>query len=420
MIYTFWFPDPNRVFSLLLLIPIFALRWLAAGRLFTLTPLLPLLLLFFALGVLNVYTAPFSRGNVSLLNPLTRETVSVPWAWVMLGRPLLGMALVLSFVEHVRATHRIEGLVLITLALAGLLALLAVGSTQWNSKAFQLRFLIQLLPVYRSFPGAEGGFNANEIAGAIAWLTPVMAGFALYRWKSLALRFIAALLFWLLMLALFLGQSRLAIGGVVVALALLVFLLIPPGRRRVLAFVGLALFVALEGAIMTNRFAPTRVEQTQERDEVSASRRLEMWMQVAAIVRDHPVTGVGMNMYRDVQVRAVYPVTSYETRVLPHAHNEVLQIAADLGIPGVLVFTGCSIVLGFMLLKTWRSGDSKARFVAVGVAGGLLAHAVYGLGDAVALWDRFAFIFWWLTGIATAQYVLVTRQESQSSSFQMN
>ena len=60
-----------------------------------------------------------------------------------------------------------------------------------------------------------------------------------------------------------------------------------------------------------------------------------------------------------------------------------------------------------MLVQSWRKGDSQARILAVAVAGGLLAHAVYGLGDAITLWDRLAFIFWWLLGLAGAQYILV-------------
>ena len=49
----------------------------------------------------------------------------------------------------------------------------------------------------------------------------------------------------------------------------------------------------------------------------------------------------------------------------------------------------------------------RDRAVAVAVAAGLLAHMVYGMGDAITLWDRFAFGYWWMIGLAAAQYVLV-------------
>jgi hypothetical protein len=39
-------------------------------------------------------------------------------------------------------------------------------------------------------------------------------------------------------------------------------------------------------------------------------------------------------------------------------------------------------------------------------ATGLLAHAVYGVGDAITLWDRFIFVFWWIMGLVGAVYAV--------------
>jgi O-antigen ligase len=90
----------------------------------------------------------------------------------------------------------------------------------------------------------------------------------------------------------------------------------------------------------------------------------------------------------------------------PHAHNEWLQMGADLGIPGFLMFLAMQVVILWMLWQGWRSDQPHAQIMAVAVFGGLLAHSVYGLGDAITLWDRFSFILWWLVGLAGAQYVL--------------
>ena len=49
-------------------------------------------------------------------------------------------------------------------------------------------------------------------------------------------------------------------------------------------------------------------------------------------------------------------------------------------------------------------------------AGGLLAHAVYGMADAITLWDRFAFVFWIMLGLLAAQYWLVQANASVSLS----
>jgi hypothetical protein len=47
------------------------------------------------------------------------------------------------------------------------------------------------------------------------------------------------------------------------------------------------------------------------------------------------------------------------------------------------------------------------RLLVKAIAAGLFAHAIYGLTDAIPLWDRFAFFFWWMLGLSGAQYVLV-------------
>lgn len=72
------------------------------------------------------------------------------------------------------------------------------------------------------------------------------------------------------------------------------------------------------------------------------------------------------------------------------------------------MFIGFYVVAAFMAWRIWQQGDREARIVMLGILGGLLAHAVYGLVDAVTFWDRFAFFFWLMLGLLAAQYRLVT------------
>src|SRR5262249_13990791 len=155
----------------------------------------------------------------------------------------------------------------------------------------QLAFITRALPRIRWFPGAEGGFNANEIAGALAWLTPLMAGLAFYRGRWPLVRIAAAVGFWLLLLALFLCQQRLAIIGVVAALAGIIFLVVPPGRRRYIALFGLALFIAAEVAVVKNVFNSGQAQRLEDRDEISTYGRLDIWRSALNIVHDYPLTG---------------------------------------------------------------------------------------------------------------------------------
>jgi O-antigen ligase len=127
-------------------------------------------------------------------------------------------------------------------------------------------------------------------------------------------------------------------------------------------------------------------------------------------MRDYPLTGVGLNMFRDGRVRALYPVPTFPNPVLPHTHQEWLQVGTDMGIPGLIVFIGLQVVTIYALYTGYRQGTASSKAVFAAVGAGLFAHAFFGLGDAITLWDRFAFVFWWLVALGGAQYVLQGRK----------
>ncbi len=403
IVFAFWYPTPTRtdwLWLLLLLLPVYAARVMVHRRLFTRTPLDVWFAAFLILGTLNISLAPYTRGLD------------------MLARPLLGMALAYTLIESARTAGHLRGPLQVFTVLALLVGILAVGSTQWNPKSDLLDPVIAVLPALEGFPGAEGGFNGNEIAGALAWLTPLMAALMVFRWQQRDLRWDVTLAFVLLYGALFLGQSRAAIAGTLLALLLMIPFLLKQTRWRLFALAGVGLLVAGQ-AVVSVHFAQRELQRIesqppaavdapppQTRDENNLEGRLQIWSSALAILRDYPLTGVGLSMYRDNRVRADYPVPLMEGRILPHAHNEPLQVGADMGLPGLIVFMGLYAAAGYMLWAGWRRGDALLRAVCVGTAGGLLAHFVYGLADAVTLWDRFAFVFWMLLGLAAAQYVL--------------
>jgi O-antigen ligase len=384
----FWFPSPIRDnwMGLLLLLPVMvAIRFLVSGRVYTRTPLDILLIAFIVSALLNILVAPYTRG------------------FIMLGRPLFGLAVFAVLVEDVRRKSKLTHLLWVTIGLGGLAGFMALTMSQWTSKSDQLIVILRILPVIRGFPGAEGGFNVNEIAGGLSWLTPLLAAAALYSWP----RRLPTAVFSLLALALFLGQSRFAIIGTLLGLTVIIVTLIPRGRKRIFAWFVFTLACVLEIAIISNVFLPENRERALNRDDSSLTQRLGIWQSGLNIIHDYPLTGIGMSYFRYQPVRERYPAPGFENRILPHAHNEWIGIGTDLGIPGIVVFSGWYVVAGVMLVYGYRNGDASARALAAGVAGGLLAHAVFALGDAIPLWDRLSFIFWWLLGLAAAQYVYV-------------
>ncbi len=282
MVYAFWYPYESRVWSLLVLLPLGAARLIVYRRLFTRTPLDVALLVFLALCVVNVFTAPYTRGLI------------------MLGRPIMGIALAYSAVEAARRSGSMSGLTRLTLGMGILLGIIALTTSQWTYKSYHLMFLVNPLPDWRGLPVITGGFNVNEIAGALTWLTVFAAAIAIYAWRLPASenptlpRAAATAAFGLLLFAMFLGQSRFAIFGTILALALVIVALIPPGRWRWAALAALAAFTFLEIVVFTGFLIPEG-EVNAERDEESISSRVDIWGSAVAMMRDYPLTGIGMS-----------------------------------------------------------------------------------------------------------------------------
>lgn len=410
----FFAGDQNRVWALLLLVPFAAwhlltLPTLASWR----NPLMPILLALLGLGIISIYTAPFTFGNARITLAAFGWSIAFDWAWINLARLALGVLMVVILVEYARTPQQLYHLLWITVIAGLLLAILALCSTQWNEKSAPLQFIIRLLPNLRNrpeLPFIGGGFNGNEIGGALIWMTPLIGGLALLHGQSRTFRILAAVVFGLLLLALFLGQSRMALLGFVTAMLLVCFTMIQTWRGRSIALAALALFSLLQIALV--------VYQTRtlgDRDEESGVRRVEMWIQGYHVIQDHPLTGVGMNQFRSRAVRAFYPVTGYENRVLPHAHNEIVQIATDLGVPGVIVYLSAAASLALVIWKTARRDHGLMRGVALASGAGLLGHAIFGMADAIALWDRYIFLLWWLIGLISIAAVLSQQPESESA-----
>jgi O-antigen ligase len=426
-------------------LPFSLMRLFVFKRAWTNTPLLLLLLLFVALSQYNFYAAPLHRENYLII----------------MGRPLLGIWTVVYMTEVGRFKNGLMVLLVATVSMGFVLGMVALTTTDWvtDKSAFLLQ-ISRSLPSFdyreaaASWAGVQGcggliplvigqncfnvsdilvnlmwGFNPNEIAGALAWVCPAVAAFAvglpnferIPRWQNWLIRGIFAFVFALLFVALILGQSRFAVAGVLGSLIVVAFLLLR-GKWRWLALGFVALNILFQAALLFNLFPSGTSTSTTTastgitgRDESSFTTRFEIWDSAIQMMLDYPTTGVGMGMFRTAISQDRYLVPFFENNGLPnppHAHNEWLQMGADLGIGGFLLYLALQIAVIFMIWKGWRHGDSMARLIAVAALAGLLAHSVYGMGDAVTIWDRFQFILWWLVGLASAQYAWAMKKDA--------
>jgi O-antigen ligase len=247
-------------------------------------------------------------------------------------------------------------------------------------------------------------------AGADRWWGPRRSGrFSPVVWLVV----FQLVLLCLTMGTLVLMRSRGAWAGL--AVATVAFLAWHGRRARVAAtVVGTALVLAMTMTSARSLLDSRTFSKSGSTLLDSASIRVELWSRAIQGVRDYPLTGMGMNTFRKVMpVRyPLSPPPAYPNPDLAHAHNNFLQAALDLGIPGLVSYLSLWLVALVLLVATYRhSGERIYRMIAGGLGAGLIAHFVFGLTDAVPLGSKLGVLFWFTLALTVAlHYTALARQ----------
>lgn len=320
------------------------------------------------------------------------------------GRLLLGMAFYYELINWAVSRQRLE---LVALGLVGAGTVLALGAPLGVDWALaQLKFSFIPAGVYERFVLlGEDTINPNVMAGYLALLLPCVLAPALFSWSQIQLwrRGLHAGAATLMAGVLLLTQSR--AGVVAVAVGLLVIMLLRWRRAWPLA-AGAAALALGAGAWLLARLGVSV-------STGGLAERVEVWSRGWYMVQDFAFTGIGMGSFPYVTER-FYPLVLQET--LPHSHNLLLQVAVDLGLPGLFAWLA---TLSLVSLAAWRAysasdgaGDDWLAGFAAGLLGAQAAMLAHGMFDAVT-WGmvRPSLLIWGLWGAAVAaQRVALARQ----------
>jgi len=126
-------------------------------------------------------------------------------------------------------------------------------------------------------------------------------------------------------------------------------------RQRVRVLFGGMILIALVVVAAVGFLLAARLAQHGSGDSV----RLDLWQSAIHMVRDHPLTGVGLAAYGEALRSYRDPLLARDQ--ISTAHNLYLHTAAELGLPGVLA----SVWLLLALVKAWRR---RWRATAAGTA----------------------------------------------------
>jgi len=219
--------------------------------------------------------------------------------------------------------------------------------------------------------------NHSHLAGFLELAIPFLLVFALYSRSTVPLRLAALVWLGFLWAALAASHSRAGMVSAVVVSGTLLFV----GRRQTRHRVqSAALLVFLFGVALMVSHGSEDVQHWLDLVSLHSGephQRLANWWAAAHLVATHPLLGVGMGgfgaAFRPLQVAA--------WGVFTHAHNDVLELAVEAGLPfALLLIAGWSWRLWRLLHHAAPAPPHRARptlqWACGGALLGLLLHSL--------------------------------------------
>ncbi|HEY4363721.1 MAG TPA: O-antigen ligase family protein [Bryobacteraceae bacterium] len=241
--------------------------------------------------------------------------------------------------------------------------------------------------------------NRNHFAGLLEMAFPLAVAGAFAAWKRRAVWQSTGLLV----------AAGCLLGGVVVSLSRMGFaatiaaavvvtpiLLWPKGFRWSV----LVPVVAVAGLIvlLPTKELKQRFFYMAANEEVNTDIRVAIWRDTVPMIAAHPWTGTGLGAYE----RGLYAFkTAKPTNTVDFAHNDYLQILAELGIVGIALAAGLAVwILRGPLRIALRHPGARNWELAVGLSGSLLAIGIHSLTDFNLYIPANAMVLAWLAGLA--------------------
>jgi O-antigen ligase len=243
--------------------------------------------------------------------------------------------------------------------------------------------------------------NPNDMA-AYLFLPLALAAATLYTEQKNKYVVLAAKIGCVLIpLIIFMTQSR----GALLAMFVVLVIVLAGHKQRAKFIMGLVVVGAVVGI-----FAPTGVwgrlgdlatsaesgQLEQANDNRSAEQRFEIWKVAAQVISENSVTGVGYGAYPLAHMLAARREVFEESRIARgarDAHSTYLEAAAEVGIPGFIVWVMIFIPTYSLALRArkrfktiWPHRERELAYVQ-------LALIAYALAGIFGTWHRIPFTY---------------------------
>lgn len=322
--------------------------------------------------------------------------ISIPLAMKEIGKWFF---LILLYFIYLAVLCNIKQLKLLvnTLLLTGALTATWVILQDYHIPFFRV---LPRLPDWRGYLVAGLG-NSDYVAGFLVFIFPL--GFAHYATVTelkpkLFLLISLSLIYAALVLTFSVGANAGLILGMILVLSHMIYrrkqeTWFPDIRRwiwLIIIFASITAFYALPipfngrgESIFSQAFASNRWKE-------GGNTRLVIWSNTWELIKSHPIFGTGAGNFTYRYLDYVSPNVLNNPKMQPYsgeftnaAHNEILHIWSELGIPGVIILL---LLIGSfylsakkLLLDTVGTDETALHPYLLGATGGFTAMMVYGL-----------------------------------------
>ncbi len=331
---------------------------------------------------------------------------------------VLSFSLFFMIIRLVQFRKDLPILIVSLLALSLGSALLGLFGTDWPEGGLaSISRIAQKLPQISSvIPGAS--INKNTMGGGLTFFPPLLLSLF---WDDNALKRLLSrfpkvrkfpvwlyktallLILGLVLLVLLLTQSRGAWLGT--ALGLFVFFVWKDKRFFILLPVAVIFLFVLVKQTGDGTLLGFLSFLDQGQDS-SLTGRLQIWARIINLIRDFPITGVGLDA-----LSGVYPIYfnpflfSEQPAVLFHAHNTLLSVTIEMGIPTLILYVALLSSFFVMARLIWKHARSINRVLIMGLVCGLISHQVFGIMDAFTLGKTLGVTMWIYYAILAALFI---------------
>jgi len=240
--------------------------------------------------------------------------------------------------------------------------------------------------------------------GYLAFMIPLSLALSVARRDAGRLLWLAAACLALIALALTLARA----AWVAALIGLVVFSVAAgpsPWRRRVILLAAAVVVVASVGLLVSRAGPPaaiwSHVIASGDFGSGSVAQRVYIWSRTLGLIASRPWLGWGLETLGTVfpyDRASLLQVFGPRPTIIDKAHNDLLQMAVSIGIPGALAYAAVWGLVAWSAGRTWRRAAEESRVLAAGWLAAIIAYLVQAQFSfsVVAL----APIIWLLSGAA--------------------